>query len=376
LLPSDPTSFSDKIGASGFGQPPGEPDEPGEEVPAPLHLDLGPRTVVVAGDDAGPAARMLAQEANWPLLAEPTSGSRTGTHALRTYRLLLGTSLGEQIERVIVTGHPTVSRPVTELMLRSDLEVLAIRGRSGVCTDPGRVARHLDAMPVVESSDGDGWVRRWRAADQRVSARLDQLAATPEGLPLRVAAEIAAAVPAGGLLFVGASQPLRDLDVMMAPYAVGGRRFIVGNRGLAGIDGTVSSAVGAALGRRSSRAVAYVGDLTFLHDSTGLVIGPDEPRADLTIVVANDDGGAIFSTLEQGTAAYSGSFERVFGTPHGVSVRALCEATSTSYERVNDARQLNAALATGTDGIRVLEVKLDRALRRDLHNRLLALAAE
>ncbi|MDQ3480934.1 MAG: 2-succinyl-5-enolpyruvyl-6-hydroxy-3-cyclohexene-1-carboxylate synthase, partial [Actinomycetota bacterium] len=136
------------------------------------------------------------------------------------------------------------------------------------------------------------------------------------------------------------------------------------------------SVVGAALGRQSSRAVAYVGDLTFVHDANGLVIGPDEPRPDLTIVVANDDGGAIFSTLEQGGTAYAGSFERVFGTPHGVSVRALCEATQTSYERVDDATELRAALAADVQGIRVLEVEVDRRARRALHDHLLALAAE
>lgn len=373
LLPTDVALFREQIKGTGVGR---SGDRYSPQEPTSSRLDLGPRTVVVAGDDAGPPARLLAQRANWPLLAEPTSGSRTGTHALRAYRLLLGTELGDQIERVIVAGHPTLSRPVTQLISRAGIEVISVRGRSGVCTDPGRVARHLDEMPVVDGAEGDSWIESWRMADQRISDEVDQLAASAEGLPLRIAAEIAAAVPPEGLLFVGSSQPLRDLDVMMAPYPAGQRRLIIGNRGLAGIDGTVSSVVGAALGRQSSRAVAYVGDLTFVHDANGLVIGPDEPRPDLTIVVANDDGGAIFSTLEQGGTAYAGSFERVFGTPHGVSVRALCEATQTSYERVDDATELRAALAADVQGIRVLEVEVDRRARRALHDHLLALAAE
>ncbi|MBA2445668.1 MAG: 2-succinyl-5-enolpyruvyl-6-hydroxy-3-cyclohexene-1-carboxylic-acid synthase [Nocardioidaceae bacterium] len=373
LLPPEVESFRQQIVATGMGQ---RGEQPGAIERTPVRLELGPRTVVVAGDDSGPQARLLAQGANWPLLAEPTSGARTGTHALRTYRLLLGTELGGQIERVIVTGHPTLSRPVTDLISRPDLEVISVRGRSGICTDPGMVARHLDDTPVVQGRDPDGWIQSWREADQQVSAAVDRLAATSGGLPLQVAGEVAAAVPAQGLLFVGSSQPIRDLDVMMTPYPAGERRLIIGNRGLSGIDGTVSSALGAALGRRSPRAIAYVGDLTFLHDATGLVIGPDEPRPDLTIVVVNDDGGAIFSTLEQGTAPYTGSFERIFGAPHAVSVRALCEATRTSYDRVDDAFSLKAALAHDVLGIRVLEVAVDRRARRALHDSLLAMTAE
>ena len=89
----------------------------------------GPRTVVVAGDDAGPPARTLAEQAGWPLLAEPSSGSRTGQNPIRTYRLLLGTDLGARVERVVVFGHPTLSRPVQRLLARADVEVVSVRAR-------------------------------------------------------------------------------------------------------------------------------------------------------------------------------------------------------------------------------------------------------
>jgi 2-succinyl-5-enolpyruvyl-6-hydroxy-3-cyclohexene-1-carboxylate synthase len=339
-----------------------------------VRLEAGPRTVVVAGDDAGPPARLLAEHANWPLLAEPTSGARTGSHAIRTYRLLLGGELGEAIERVVVTGHPTLSRPVTRLISRRDIEVVSVRTAAGICTDPGRVARHVDSVPVADAAEGPEWMDRWRAADRRVGDAVDEVANEPCALALQVAAEVAAAVTPGALLTVGSSQPVRDLDLMAPPFGAGERRLVIGNRGLAGIDGTVSTAMGAALGRTSSRALAYVGDLTFLHDATALVLGPREPRPDLTVVVANDDGGAIFSTLEQGAAAFAGSFERVFGTPHGVSIESLCRATGTTYERVSDAAGLRAALAADTRGIRVIEVPIDRADRRALDERIRAVS--
>ena len=115
-------------------------------------LRRGKRTVVVAGDDAGSAARILAERAGWPLLAEPTSGARVGANAIRTYRLLLGGPLADEVERVVVLGHPTLSRPVTRLISRQDVEVLAAPGPGGVVTDPGRVARHLGDLPTVDDA--------------------------------------------------------------------------------------------------------------------------------------------------------------------------------------------------------------------------------
>src|SRR4029077_12006737 len=131
--------------------------------------------------------------------------------------------------------------------------------------------------------------------------------------PQQVAGVVSAALPPGGLLFVGASNPVRDLDLMVAPYGVGDRRMVLGNRGLAGIDGSVSSAVGSALGRpHSTRSLALLGDVTFLHDANGLVLGPGEDRPDLTIVVVNDDGGSVFASLEQGAPEYAASYDRLF----------------------------------------------------------------
>ena len=103
-----------------------------------------------------------------------------------------------------------------------------------------------------------------------------------------------------------------------------------------------------------------MGDLTFLHDSGGLILGPDEPRPDLTLVVVNNDGGAIFGLLEQGGPQHAGAFERVFGTPHGVDLAALCAATGTPHVRVTDLVELDDALVPAP-GLRVVEVVTDRA---------------
>jgi 2-succinyl-5-enolpyruvyl-6-hydroxy-3-cyclohexene-1-carboxylate synthase len=343
---------------------------------ATTRVPLGPRTVVVAGDDAGPPARILAEQAGWPLLAEPTSGSRTGENALRCYRLLLDTDLGRSIERVVVAGHPTLSRPVTRLLGRDDVEVLALPSAGAWSERPFAVTTVLEGRPEVDGPDGDRtWLARWLEADRAVGRRLDALLAAEPGLtPHEVAGAVSRAVPAEGLLHVGASSPIRDLDLMVARYAVGDRRKVVANRGLAGIDGTVSAAIGAALGRpSSSRALALMGDVTFLHDANGLVLGPREARPDLTIVVVNDDGGSIFSMLEQGAEQYAEPFDTLFGTPHGVDLASLCAATRTPHWRVDSLPELEHALASPNGGLEVVEAVVRRDTRRDLDARIRAL---
>ncbi|MGZ4494580.1 MAG: 2-succinyl-5-enolpyruvyl-6-hydroxy-3-cyclohexene-1-carboxylic-acid synthase [Nocardioides sp.] len=361
------------------GRPAGEPwtvaGRP--ERPGPDTLASGPLTVVVAGDDAGPPARVLAEQGGWPLLAEPTSGSRTGDNAIRTYRLLLGDEdLAGRIERVVVAGHPTLSRPVSRLLSRTDVEVVALPNRTG-WADPGhRVSRVLTGPTVTEAPPHTDWLDEWRGRDRDLGQRLDALLAAEDGLtPQAVAGAVAAALPPEGLLFVGASNPVRDLDLMVPRYRVGDRRLVIGNRGLAGIDGSVSTAVGAVLGRpRTTRGLALLGDVTFLHDTNGLLIGPDELRPDLTVVVVNDDGGSIFASLEQGGPDYASSYERLFGTPHGVDLAALCAATRTPHWRVESLDELRHALASPNGGIEVVEAVVRRDNRRDLDARIRALA--
>ncbi|GAA1442905.1 2-succinyl-5-enolpyruvyl-6-hydroxy-3-cyclohexene- 1-carboxylic-acid synthase [Mycobacterium cookii] len=337
-------------------------------------LAPGPRTVVVAGDDAGPPARQLAESAGWPLLAEPSSGCRTGDAAIRTYRLLLGTELGERVQRVVVFGHPTLSRPVARLLARDDVEVVSVRHRGTWSDRPFPVSGEHDGARVTVADD-PAWLEEWQLVDRSVGRKLDRLlAAEPDLTPHEVAGAVSRALPARGLLVVGASNPVRDLDLMVAPYEVGGRRKVIANRGLAGIDGTTSTAIGAALGRpQSSRAIALVGDVTFLHDATGMFLGPREERPDLTIVVVNDDGGSIFATLEQGAPEHAERFDTLFGTPHGVDLASLCAAARVPHLRVDSLPELEQALASPNGGIEVVEARVRRDNRRELDEKIRAL---
>ncbi|MEV6410619.1 2-succinyl-5-enolpyruvyl-6-hydroxy-3-cyclohexene-1-carboxylic-acid synthase [Kribbella sp. NPDC051718] len=337
----------------------------------PSAVAPGPKTVVVAGDGASQAARLAAEAGNWPLFAEPSSRARTGPAVISSYRLLLAaTSIGDEIERVIVFGHPTLSRPISKLLARPEVEVIVV-APTGLWPDAAHRAASVVTGLEVIGSDQTDWLDRWLHADQLARAAVDKvLAAGPTGAvgsapgglsgPL-VAAVLGEAVGADGMLVVASSNVVRDLDLApVVPIRT------VANRGLAGIDGTLSTAVGAALANAGA-TYALVGDLAFLHDSNGLVIGPAEPRPDLRIVVLNDNGGGIFATLEQGGGEHADHFERVFGTPHNVDLAALCAATGTPHQLVETADELREVLARTVAGIDVVEVRVDRSTHRDLH---------
>jgi 2-succinyl-5-enolpyruvyl-6-hydroxy-3-cyclohexene-1-carboxylate synthase len=151
------------------------------------------------------------------------------------------------------------------------------------------------------------------------------------------------------------------------------RASVFANRGLAGIDGTISTATGIALGGRQDTTV-LLGDVTFLHDAGGLLLGAGEAEPGLRIVVLNDAGGAIFGLLEHGAVEVSGRYgnavERLFGTPHSVDLAALAAAYGVPHRRVSTTAELGAALAEPWQGRGIIEVRTDRHGLRDLHGRI------
>ncbi|WP_449274653.1 2-succinyl-5-enolpyruvyl-6-hydroxy-3-cyclohexene-1-carboxylic-acid synthase [Kocuria arenosa] len=343
------------------------------------------RSVVVAGDGAGPDAARFAEACGLPLLAEPSSNARSGPHAVGAYRLLLDSPLGRRIERVLLVGRPTLSRPVGALLAREDVVTAAVRPVPVAWYEPGRRReRVLSSWAEAAAFTGrgaPGWADAWReagaAADGAV-ARL--LAAEPPGRatgPAVAAAVWEACRRDGTVLVAGSSNPVRDLD--LAARSGPGSPLVLANRGLAGIDGTVATATGAALG--GGRPVrALLGDLTFLHDVSSLLLGPGEREPDLQLVVLNDGGGGIFTTLEHGALGeqeeYRAVVERFFGTPHEARLDALCAGYGVTHRRAAGVAELEQALAAPVRGRSVLEVVVDRRGLRDLHARVRAAVAQ
>lgn len=362
------------------GRPDGQPWTRAVPPPAAPGVpdDLPARTMLVVGDASardGAAARALAQARGWPIVAEPSASVGAAPAAVAAPDLLLAApGLLERLrpDRVLIVGRPTLSRAVGRLIASAPADVV---GAYGSWPDPSRAAaRVLAGVPAAAGGPVDvEWGAAWAAASAAARSAVDGRLAQADGLPEPVvAAEVRAAVGPDGLLIVGSSKPVRDM--FLAAPASG---TVLANRGAAGIDGTVSTAVGAALASQRAGggpAYALLGDLTFLHDANGLVLGAQEPRPDLVLVVLNNDGGAIFGLLEPGGPEHEAAFERVFGTPHGVDLAALCAATGTPHEKAATRAELRAALVP-RKGLRVIEVRSDRQAAVALERALRAAVA-
>ncbi|MGV9793160.1 2-succinyl-5-enolpyruvyl-6-hydroxy-3-cyclohexene-1-carboxylic-acid synthase [Gordonia sp. NPDC003422] len=356
------TAFDDDLG-SFAGRENGLPwtQAPVGKLDVPLPIDLSLDTVVVSGHGSG----VHPQLAGVPTVAEPTAPHpQTPLHPLALDAI--------RPQQAIICGRPTLHRGVARLLADPSVRVYALT------TGPRwpDVSGNVYATGTRAEAAGEPreeWLKECAAIQQRVLGAVDaELDAPGPVTGLHVARAVSAAMLPGEQLVVGASNPIRD--VALAGRLGDGVR-VLSNRGVAGIDGTNSTAIGVALA--GGRTVALMGDLTFIHDATGLVIGPGEPRPDsLRIVVANDDGGGIFGLLEQGdprfnTGPYAGSYERVFGTPHRTDLASLCAGFHIPHRRV-EVSELSSVLAEEpvVGGIEVVEVTTDRERLRAVHARI------
>jgi 2-succinyl-5-enolpyruvyl-6-hydroxy-3-cyclohexene-1-carboxylate synthase len=360
-------------------------------------LPTGPRTVVIAGNAAGPDAEELARAAGWPLIAEASSGARYGPNLVVAYRQLLrDAEFGGQVQRAVVFGHPTLSREVPALLQRDDVEVVVVAPVGEEVYDPSRSARVAASARVEDADPNDraarAWVGRWVFASRALleeddAASADHIAPdveagrshTPEQRLAFAKAELAAVrAPVTRRMLVealwrftwphdrlvlGASRLVRDLD-----GAVPGKKIRVhSNRGLAGIDGTVSTAIGMALAAQpqgsetpTGTTRVLLGDLAMLHDVGSLLFGEGERRPTVQVVVGNDGGGTIFDSLEVASTAPAEAMRRVLTTPQRVDLAALAPAYGWSYRLVQTRGELDQALSAPPVGTSIVEVPLPR----------------
>ncbi len=342
------------LGAVPQGRPNGRPwtYTPPVTFDQPLDVDLSRDTVVISGHGAGVHPNLAAL----PTVAEPTAPpAENPLHPLALPLL--------HPQQVIMLGRPTLHRTVSSLLADPAVPVFALT-TGPRWPDVSGNSQATGTRAITTGKPSDGWLRRCAEVNRRaVDAVRRQLEAHPLTTGLHVAAAVAEALRPGDQLVLGASNPVRDAALV----SLDTRGVTVrSNRGVAGIDGTVSTAIGAALAH-DGRTVALIGDLTFVHDASGLLIGPTEPVPhDLTIVVSNDNGGGIFELLEQGDPRFSDVSSRIFGTPHDIDVGALCRAYHIESRQV-EVDDLVDAINSPFSGMRVLEVKADRSTLRQLH---------
>lgn len=362
------------------------PDPAAEDGPTipqfPTPLNLPDRTLVIIGDlpEPGQARQVAAWAARhgWPVIAEPFGDQPLSAHVLPHCPLLLGTSwfADHRPERIVAAGRITLSRPVRAALTAAAERVTYLAagprwlGPSYPVADTVDLDTALTGFVRPGGPPRTAWLRTWHQAAGAVRAALAE--GLPWGSGVALARSVVAALPSGAQLVVGSSNPVRDLEIAV-DWSTAPAVRVVANRGLAGIDGMLSTAAGIALAG-AAPTYALVGDLTFLHDSNALLIGPDEPRPDLSIIVANDDGGGIFTTLEPGEPQRAEDFERTFGTPTRARIEDLARAYSIPHVRVESAADLAGAVQQPPQGLRIIEVPIDRSGHRALRERLFRLA--
>ncbi|EZP28104.1 2-succinyl-5-enolpyruvyl-6-hydroxy-3-cyclohexene-1-carboxylic-acid synthase [Microbacterium oleivorans] len=349
----------------------------------PVALEAGPRTVVVAGADAGADAEQLAHEGGFPLIAEIVSGARFGRHLVHGYRRLLSDpELGGGIERVVVFGHPTLSREVARLLSRSEIEVLAVRGPGEQLNLNGTTVA-VDGVTAPHRGDRD-WLGAWMRASRDQVVDLSPAAPDADALSSAVPAErlgaisaelgaIRAPVDRAGLvdalwraswphdrLVFGSSRLVRVADELLS----GKKVPVHANRGLAGIDGTIATGLGIAAASQHGTAPGVtrvlLGDLAFLHDVGALLHSAAEPEPRIQVVVGNDGGGTIFDGLEVAGVAGSHAFDRVQYTPQTARIEELARAYGWEYQRITTRGALDQALTSPAGGRQIIEVPLTR----------------
>jgi 2-succinyl-5-enolpyruvyl-6-hydroxy-3-cyclohexene-1-carboxylate synthase len=385
--------------------PPVEPVAPSAETVAMVaELCAGRRGVIYCGPEpyALPAAAIasLADALGWPVLAEPLSGLRAGTHALdhviETYDPLFRVPRFVQAaaaEVVLRFGAAATSRPAMGYLApRAGLREIVVDVPGGWRDPEGSasVMVHADAGVFCELLEADldtragaqadpAWLALWLEANAVANAAIrDAIEAMEEPFEGRVPVEVAEALPDGATLVVGNSMPVRDAESFFP--ALPRDVSLVGTRGASGIDGVVSTAVGAAAARATSGqggpVVLLIGDLSFFHDLNGLW-AVRRHGLSLTVVLVNNDGGGIFSFLSQSDAAKD-EFEEWFGTPHGLDFRHAVALHGGRYERLDGNRGWaeRIAAATREPGLTVLEVRTDRPRNVPLHREVWAQVGE
>ena len=353
--------------------------------------------VVIAGEGAGLEAEAFAHAAGLPLLAEVVSGVRFGREAISGYATLLdaprsdGPPLGELVEQAIVFGHPTLTRQVPALLRRDDVEVVVVDPHTlAEHYDPGRDARVVRAAVVAEDHEPRAlrrWLGAWVVADRELLRErttvhepdLDAALATgykersayaraevavmrePVSRDLLVESVWRATWPHDRLV-VAASRLVRVLDGLAAPRRVD----VHANRGLAGIDGTIATALGIAAAsqgdddpaRAAGTTRVLIGDLALLHDAGSLLLPEGEEHPRIQLFVGNDGGGTIFDGLEVAGASDPEHFARVMRTPQRVDLESLAGAYGWEYRSVVNRGELERLLTEPVAGPTLVEVPL------------------
>jgi 2-succinyl-5-enolpyruvyl-6-hydroxy-3-cyclohexene-1-carboxylate synthase len=333
------------------------------------------RGVIVAGNGATADVLTLADALQWPVFADPRSGLRECVQGvvIAFDPILRAPSVSSDFtpDVVLRVGEPPASKVLAQWVAASGAEVIQIQPHEGVI-DPdhlthvsyvGNISRTCGELATRVKSVDSLWRSKWQAAETSAQRAISEWTKENFSEPSVVRA-ITDELSPGTNLVVSSSMPIRDVE-WFGTVTPGVK--VYSNRGANGIDGVVSTAVGIAIGSNMPTNL-LIGDVAFLHDINGLIALPSR-NIDLNVLVTNNDGGSIFSFLPQGTAVDTDSFEKIYGTPHGVVLRDLASAYGLHY--IDASNEVNdAASAVSRKGCNLVEIRCDRGVNVGLHNQL------
>ena len=335
--------------------------------------------LIVAGEGASPLAAQWSRASGFPLLAEPASGAWAGGGVTPYEQAIVSSPLAGEVDTVVVTGRPTLSRPIHSLLARPDVRVVVVDAHAPWVDISGNASVVVAALAApLRPTCGAEWAARMHAAADEAGLRIDALLAAGSGRTMLSLARAVASATRGPLV-LGASNPVRAFDLAVESLA---GRPVFSNRGQAGIDGTIATAVGIAAGlggariatpdrageprddargrAQASRVTAVMGDLTLCHDASSLALAA-ATGAELDIIVADDEGGGIFATLEHGNAATPEAYDRWFGVAQHVNYQALAAAYGVGFARAATPSELASVLADPPAGPRLIHAPVERA---------------
>ena len=335
--------------------------------------------LIVAGEGASPLAAQWSRASGFPLLAEPASGAWAGGGVTPYEQAIVSSPLAGEVDTVVVTGRPTLSRPIHALLARPDVRVVVVDAHAPWVDISGNASVVVPALVApLRPTCGAEWAARVHAAADEAGLRIDALLAAGSGRTMLSLARAVASATRGPLV-LGASNPVRAFDLAVESLA---GRPVFSNRGQAGIDGTIATAVGIAAGlgsariatpdrageprddargrAQASRVTAVMGDLTLCHDASSLALAA-ATGAELDIIVADDEGGGIFATLEHGNAATPEAYDRWFGVAQHVNYEALAAAYGVGFARAATPSELASVLADPPAGPRLIHAPVERA---------------
>ena len=311
--------------------------------PGTLRL-VGARGVVVIGHDRGGLTveeiSRFTKVLGWPVITEdPLSFPNAIAHASI---FLASPEIRSTLipQSVLVIGRTTLSRSINAFIKSSPITYVVDQRLATVDSDR-QADRKFTELPDLQGViQSDEWIAKWNKVSERAQKLIGSMDGWNEAV---IARTIAATIPDGTALFVSSSRPIRDLEGFAHPRT-GVHTYA--NRGLAGIDGNISTALGVAYGHKAT--IAVLGDLSFLHDLTGLI---NKEEINCRFIVINNDGGGIFSTLPQRGV---NGFETVFGTPHGLNPAAIAQAMGVQAKQITSLKELEAEVKAPISGISVV----------------------